>query len=182
MNDQKKLVKTSKKLSLILRHEPQVIGIEMDENGWVNVEELIRKFSEKFFPINRSLVDEVVATNNKKRFSFDDSGHKIRANQGHTVAVDVQLEESEPPALLYHGTVDRFLPMIFESGLLKMKRQHVHLSVDIETAQKVGARRGKPVLLIIKAKEAHAAGIQFFLSANGVWLTDHVPPVYLERL
>lgn len=182
MNEQKKIVKISKLLSLILRHQPQVIGIELDQNGWAELDKLIAAFSLKYFPINRAMVEEVVATNNKKRFAIDETGRKIRANQGHTVQVDVQLEEKAPPEVLYHGTVERFLPMIFESGLLKMQRQHVHLSADVETANKVGSRRGKPVLLQVRAREAQAAGHTFYLSANGVWLTDHVPPAYLQRL
>ena len=181
MNDQKILKKTSKILSLLLRHQPQLVQLQLDSSGWADVDELIQRFSGKFFPIDRALLEEVVATNSKKRFSFDDSGARIRANQGHSIQVDLELQEKEPPELLYHGTVERFLPMIFEEGLQKMTRQHVHLSADVQTANNVGSRRGKPVLLLVKAGEAHAAGLSFYLSANGVWLTDHVPPKYLQR-
>lgn len=182
MSNQKTIVKTSKLFSLILRHQPDVIGITLDENGWANVNELIAKFSKKYFPINRVLLDEVVANNNKKRFSFNDSGTKIRANQGHSITVDVELEEKTPPDILYHGTVEKFLHLIFESGLLKMSRQHVHLSADVETAKNVGSRRGKPVLLTVDARQAFRDGIKFYLSKNGVWLADHIPVKYLQRL
>ncbi|MEL6558085.1 MAG: RNA 2'-phosphotransferase [Bacteroidota bacterium] len=178
----KTIVKTSKLFSLILRHQPDVIGIELDENGWADIKELIGKFSKKYFPINRSIMDEVVANNNKKRFSYDDSGTKIRANQGHSIAVDVELEEKTPPHVLYHGTVEKFLHLIFESGLLKMSRQHVHLSADIDTAKNVGSRRGKPVILTVDSQQAFADGIKFYLSKNGVWLADHIPTKYLQRI
>ncbi len=182
MANQKTIVKTSKLFSLILRHQPDVIGIELDENGWADIKEFIGKFSKRYFPITRSMMDEVVETNNKKRFSYDESGTKIRANQGHSIEVDVELTEQEPPAVLYHGTVEKFLHLIFESGLLKMQRQHVHLSADIATAKNVGSRRGKPVLLTVNAEQANADGIQFYLSKNGVWLADHIPVKYLQKL
>jgi len=134
------------------------------------------------FPISYDELIESVETNDKKRFSFDDSGDLIRANQGHSVEVDLQLEEKQPPDVLYHGTVEQFLASIMAEGLKKGKRHHVHLSKDIETARKVGSRRGKPIVLQIDAGKMHGAGFKFFLSVNGVWLTDSVPAGFLTRM
>jgi putative RNA 2'-phosphotransferase len=134
------------------------------------------------FAITYDELLECVETNDKQRFSFDDSGDLIRANQGHSVAVDLKLEEKEPPPILYHGTVERFLAAIMAEGLKKGKRHHVHLSGDIETARKVGARRGKPVILRVEAGPMCEQSFKFFVSANGVWLTDDVPPDFLTRL
>ena len=123
-----------------------------------------------------------IIPNTRKRFSFDDRGDLIRANQGHSVEVDLQLEEKQPPDVLYHGTVERFIPSIMEEGLKKGKRHHVHLSKDVETARKVGSRRGKPVILQVDARKMHGEGFKFFLSVNGVWLTEAVPAVFLARI
>jgi len=176
----KTIKKVSKFLSLILRHKPEAIGIQLDRQGWANTEELIRKMSAKGTRVDRTLLEEVVAQNNKKRFSFNADGTKIRANQGHSIQIDLGLEAVEPPEFLYHGTATRFLDSIRQSGLEKRSRQHVHLSKDKATAINVGGRHGKPVILIVEAGKMHKAGYSFFISKNGVWLTDNVPVTYLQ--
>lgn len=176
----KQLVKTSKFLSLVLRHEPQRIGITLDESGWVPVIDLMAGCEAHGVPITYTDLAEIVATSDKNRFAFSEDGQRIRANQGHSVEVDLQLPTATPPATLYHGTVDKFLESIRRDGLRKGERHHVHLSADEATANKVGERRGKPVILRIDASRMHADGHLFYLSANGVWLTDHVPPQYLH--
>ena len=148
----------------------------------MSVDDLLAPSERARFPISYDDLIECVETNDKKRFSFDDAGDLIRANQGHSVEVDLQLEEIQPPDVLYHGTVERFLASIMAEGLKKGKRHHVHLSKDTETAQKVGARRGKPVILQVDAGKMHGAGLKFFLSVNGVWLTDFVPAAFLVRM
>ena len=145
------------------------------------VDDLLTAAEKNGFPISYDELVDCVETNDKQRFAFDETGDLIRANQGHSVEIDLQLEEREPPETLYHGTVERFLPSILEEGLIRGKRHHVHLSRDVETARKVGARRGKPVILKVDAKRMHQDGHKFFLSMNGVWLTDAVPPGYLSR-
>jgi putative RNA 2'-phosphotransferase len=147
----------------------------------VPVDDLLAACERSGFPIAYDDLIECVATNEKQRFSFDDTGDLIRANQGHSVAVNLQLAEQPPPEILFHGTVERFLASIMAEGLKKGKRHHVHLSRDVETAQKVGARRGKPVILQVDAGKMHAAGFKFYLSVNGVWLTDAVPATYLAK-
>ncbi len=174
------LVTLSKFLSKHLRHAPEALGLTLLPGGWVAVNELLAASERKGFPIAYDDLLECVETN-EKRFSFDDTGDLIRANQGHSAEVDLQLNEQEPPDVLYHGTVERFLPSILAEGLKKGKRHHVHLSKDTETARKVGARRGQPVILTVAAGKMHAAGFKFFLSVNGVWLTDAVPVVFLSR-
>jgi putative RNA 2'-phosphotransferase len=146
------------------------------------VDNLLEAAGKHGFPISYDELVECVETNDKRRFSFDETGELIWANQGHSAPVDLQLDEREPPETLYHGTVERFLPSILDEGLNKGKRHHVHLSKDVETARKVGARRGKPVILKVDAGRMHRDGHKFFLSANGVWLTDRVPPDYLSRM
>jgi putative RNA 2'-phosphotransferase len=173
-------VHVSKFLSKYLRHEPEALGLTLQAGGWVAVEELLQACAKHRFPITAEELAEVVATSDKKRFAFDESGDCIRANQGHSVEVDLQLEPVEPPPLLYHGTAAQIVPVILQEGLRKMQRHHVHLSKDIATAQKVGARRGKPVILCIDAGQMLQDGHQFFVSANGVWLTDRVPPHYVR--
>lgn len=170
---------TSKFLSLILRHKPETIGIQLDENGWANVDELIEKINAQGIELDFESLENIVLTNDKKRFSFNDDLTMIRANQGHSIEVDLALEPALPPEKLYHGTVEKFLDGIRENGLQKMSRQHVHLSRDISTAQKVGSRRGKPVILTILANEMKEEGFTFFLSENGVWLCDHVPSKFI---
>ncbi|HVF43853.1 MAG TPA: RNA 2'-phosphotransferase [Pyrinomonadaceae bacterium] len=172
-------VKTSKFLSLVLRHEPGLVGISLDSAGWVPVEELLRACGAHGRGMSLEQLRAVVEGNDKRRFSFSEDGSRIRANQGHSVPVELGYEPAEPPEVLYHGTVGKFLPSIMEEGLRKRGRHHVHLSADVETASKVGGRRGRPVVLRVESGRMHRDGREFFLSANGVWLTERVPPEYL---
>ncbi|MGA8943789.1 MAG: RNA 2'-phosphotransferase [Thermoactinomyces sp.] len=174
-------VKHSKFLSKVLRHRPEMIGIQLDKNGWVNVEELLVACQQHGVSIDRETLERIVATNDKRRFSFSEDGQKIRANQGHSIPVDLDLEPITPPDRLYHGTASRFLQSIYKKGLVKRKRHHVHLSGDPVTARKVGVRHGLPVILTVLAKEMHQDGYLFYRSANGVWLTEFVPVRYLRR-
>ena len=169
----------SKLLSYILRHSPETIGLKLDENGWADVNELIAKFDLYDKRIDFEQLDYIVENNDKKRFAFNDDKTKIRASQGHSIAVELNLNQTEPLAYLYHGTIEKFLSDIKSQGLQKMTRQHVHLSADRETANKVGGRRGKPVILTINSGAMHRAGYKFYLSANNVWLTDVVPVEYI---
>jgi putative RNA 2'-phosphotransferase len=175
-------VKTSKFLSYILRHRPDSIDITLDENGWVDIDELLAAAQRHGKELSRARLEQIVATNDKKRFAVSDDGRYIRASQGHTVSVDLDLAPTVPPEFLYHGTVERFLDSIRSQGLIRGSRHHVHLSPDEATAQKVGSRRGKPVILIVEATRMHAAGHQFFRSDNNVWLTENVPARFLRRL
>jgi putative RNA 2'-phosphotransferase len=177
----RRLVTISKFLAKHLRHAPEALGLTLRPGGWVSVDELLAGSVRVGFAISYDDLLECVETNDKQRFSFDDTGDLIRANQGHSTAVDLQLSQATPPAVLFHGTVERFLAPIMAEGLKKGKRHHVHLSADVETARKVGARRGKPIILQIAAAAMHEQGIAFFLSANGVWLTDAVPVAYLTK-
>ncbi|WP_030209280.1 RNA 2'-phosphotransferase [Streptomyces bikiniensis] len=176
--DERRTVKVSKYLSKHLRHQPERIGLALDAQGWTEIDALLRAAAEHGFPISREELDHVVATNDKKRFAIE--GTRIRASQGHTVQVDLDLPAAEPPAYLYHGTVAGRLPSIRAEGLRPMARHHVHLSPDRETATRVGARRGRPVVLSVDAGAMHRAGHVFHVSANGVWLTDTVPPEFLR--
>jgi putative RNA 2'-phosphotransferase len=176
------LVTVSKFLAKHLRHAPDALGLTLQSGGWVSVDDLLSASERIGFAISYDELIECVETSDKKRFSFDDTGDLIRANQGHSVEVDLQLEEKRPPEILYHGTVERFLASILAEGLKKGKRHHVHLSKDTETARRVGARRGKPLILQVDAGKMHVQGFKFFLSVNGVWLTDAVPSVYLARM
>jgi putative RNA 2'-phosphotransferase len=160
---------------------PHELGLTLQPGGWVPVDDLLAAARRHGFPISYDDFAECVETNDKQRFAFDVSGELIRVNQGHSAPVDLQLEEREPPETLFHGTVERFLPSILRDGLVRGKRHHVHLSKDVETATKVRARRGKPVVLTVHAGRMHQDGHKFFLSANSVWLTDAVPPKYLGR-
>ncbi|MFE3600744.1 RNA 2'-phosphotransferase [Streptomyces sp. NPDC059142] len=178
--DERRTVKVSKYLSRHLRHQPERIGLTLDPNGWVTVGELLRAARDHGFRISRAELDHVVAVNDKRRFTLDGERDRIRANQGHTVAVDLELASAEPPPYLYHGTVARSLDAIRAEGLRPMARHHVHLSPDRATATHVGARRGRPVVLSVDAGAMHRAGLVFHVSANGVWLTDAVPPRYLR--
>ena len=175
-----RLVSTSKFLSLVLRHQPEAIGLSLDAHGWASVEWLLRLSAAKGRVLTADLIEEVVATNDKQRFELSEDRGRIRARQGHSVAVDLGLSPAEPPTELFHGTATRFVASIQAEGLRKGKRQHVHLSPDQPTAIKVGQRHGKPVVLKLAAAEMRAAGHVFYRSANGVWLTEHVPPAYLE--
>lgn len=167
-------------MSLVLRHKPEVIGLKMDKNGWVEVDELISKSKLKGHHFDRETLEHVVKTNDKKRFSFSDDGHRIRANQGHSLEIELELKPVRPPELLFHGTATRNLDSIFEKGLLKGTRQHVHLTENKTTAKKVGQRYGKPVILVLLSSDMHDKGYDFYLSENNVWLTDHVPPEFLS--
>ena len=180
--DDKRRTAASKFLSLILRHRPQAVGVSLDEGGWVDVELLLRACSAHGRKLTRADLDEIVATNSKRRFAFSDDGRRIRANQGHSMAVDLGYEPAEPPDVLYHGTVGRALPGIVEQGLVPMGRHHVHLAADEATAKTVGARRGKPVILRVDARAMTAAGHVFFRTPNGVWLTDAVPSCFISGL
>ena len=177
--------KISKFLSFVLRHQPDAIGLTLDENGWVNIDELIDKANQSkeanALTLTPALIQEVVASNDKQRFAISEDGLMIRANQGHSVKVDLQLKPMEPPDILYHGTATRFLDDILKDGLKAQQRQHVHLSKDVETATKVGQRYGKPVILKTKARLMHEQGFVFYLSENGVWLTNNVPSQYIEK-
>jgi putative RNA 2'-phosphotransferase len=171
--------KTSKFLSLVLRHQPELIGVTLDAAGWVSVDELLRACRARGRKITPDELREVVAGSDKQRFSFSEDGRRIRANQGHSVRVELGYRPSAPPDVLFHGTVEKFIPSIREGGLKKGDRHHVHLSPDEETARKVGQRRGRPFILKVESGRMHREGHQFFLSANGVWLIEHVPPEYL---
>ncbi len=174
------MISISKFLSKYLRHTPEALGLTLQPGGWVSVDELLAGCQRVGFAIAYDDLIECVETSDKKRFAFNDGGTLIRANQGHSVEVDLQLEEKVPPDVLYHGTVERFLASIMAHGLKPGKRHHVHLSHDIETAQVVGARRGKPIVLLVDAVTMHQQGCQFFQSANGVWLTATVAPNFLS--
>lgn len=177
-----RLVKISKYLSKHLRHTPERIGIKLAPGGWVSVDELLAACQKHSFPINRLELNEVVAKNDKQRFSFDSTHTLIRANQGHSVEVDLHLEPTIPPDVLYHGTGHGSVEAILREGLCKMSRHHVHLSRDITTAKKVGTRHGRPVVFQINAAAMHQKGYVFYCSTNGVWLVDQVPPQYLQPL
>lgn len=172
--------KISKFLSLVLRHKPEEVGITLDESGWVPVKTLVKAIHTRFPEFTEEVLDDVVMTNDKKRFEFDVTGTKIRACQGHSVEVDLQLESKEPPEELYHGTLDSKINSIMMHGLLKGGRHAVHLSADRETAKTVGERRGRPLVLTIRARDMHKDGFVFEQSTNGVWLTEHVPWKYIS--
>jgi len=174
------IIKKSKWLSKHLRHQPERIGIQLEEGGWVEVETLLKAAHRYSMMITREQLDEIVLKNDKQRFSFDESGLKIRANQGHSVEVDLQLEPQTPPDVLLHGTGKQNRDSILRDGLVKGRRHHVHLSRDLETATKVGMRHGKPLVFNVDAKKMSADGHIFYCSENGVWLTDEVPPQYLS--
>lgn len=174
-------VKVSKYLSMVLRHHPDTVGITLDEAGWVDVDVLIAACAAKGRRFSRAELDHVVANNNKRRFAYSEDGRRIRASQGHSVAVELGLEPVEPPAVLYHGTATRTLPLILAEGLRPMSRQDVHLSADVDTAVRVGSRHGRPVVLVVDARGLAAEGHVFRVSANGVWLTDRVPPEWLRQ-
>ena len=173
-------IQTSKFLSLVLRHDPAKVGIVLDDAGWTDVAALLDALARHGHPLTRADLDDLVRTSDKQRYALSPDGTRIRANQGHSVDVELDLRQMAPPATLYHGTVAEFLDSIRAKGLVKGARHHVHMSADIDTAKKVGGRRGKPVILVIRAEQMAAAGHVFFRSANGVWLTDHVPASFLD--
>ncbi len=171
------LTKTSKFISLILRHKPETIGIKLDEHGWADVEDLL-----KGADIDFSTLEQIVKEDEKRRYSFSDDKTKIRANQGHSINVDVELEEKIPPNILYHGTAEKYLDNINLEGLKPMSRLYVHLTEDLEIAKKTGLRHGKLVIFEIDAKRMIDDGIKFYLSVNNVWLVRTVPPKYLSKM
>jgi putative RNA 2'-phosphotransferase len=168
--------KISKKLSYILRHAPESVGLILDEQGWASVNDLMTKLGD---PLSIEDLEEVVETNDKKRFAFNDDFTKIRASQGHSIEIDLAYEPTTPPEFLYHGTATRFIQSIENQGLMKGSRHHVHLSLDELTARKVGARHGSPIILTIKSIEMFEAGYVFYVSENDVWLTDNVPVKFI---
>jgi len=170
----------SKLMSLVLRHQPAEIGLQLDEHGWASVQELVEKMKVKGITINIETIETIVATNDKKRFAFNADKTMIRASQGHSIEVELNLPETTPPDVLYHGTTGKFLESILANGLQKQNRRHVHLSAAIETAIAVGSRHGKPLILTIHAKVMYEAGFKFYLSENNVWLTDKVPKEYMQ--
>lgn len=172
----------SKYLSKHLRHQPQQIGLVLEPGGWVAIDALLAAADRHNFPIELTELQEVVALNNKQRFAFDADHRRIRANQGHSVPVDLELAAVVPPDVLYHGTGQRAVESIRRSGLQKMTRHHVHLSADVETAYRVGARHGRPVVFLVDAAAMSQAGFPFYRADNGVWLVDHVPSPYLQQL
>ena len=174
------LKKLSVFISLVLRHKPDAVHIILDEHGWANVEELLNGINETGRKIDMKILEEIVATDNKQRYSFNQDKTLIRANQGHSIPVDVELKEQEPPEILYHGTAIRFLENIMSEGLKPMSRLYVHLSKDTETALKVGKRHGDPIILKIYSGEMYKDGCSFCLSENGVWLTKKVDVKYFE--
>ena len=169
----------SKRLSFVLRHQPSSVGLTLDEAGWVDVDRLLAALAAHGLPLSRDDLDEVVAGNDKRRFAFDANGTRIRASQGHSVAVDLGYAPATPPAEHFHGTVERFLPSILAEGLRPGRRHAVHLSADVATARTVGVRRGRPVVLRVDAARLAADGTPFSVSANGVWLVEAVPREYL---
>ncbi len=173
--------KTSRYISLILRHQPEVIGITLDEHGWADVNALIEGVN-RTHPLNREILEEIVRTDEKQRYSFNADHTKIRANQGHSIPVDVELKQCEPPEILYHGTGEKYVSSILKEGLIPKSRLYVHLSKDEATAKQVESRHGKPAVFAVEAGEMHRQGHVFFLSENGVWLVKHVPASYLHRL
>ncbi len=176
----KTLNEISKLISLVLRHKPETLGLTMDSHGWVETKELIEKMN-KMQPFDMDMLEEIVRTDNKQRYSFNADKTRIRANQGHSIPVDLELVPQTPPKVLYHGTATRFSGVIEQQGLKPMQRQYVHLSDNPETAVNVGKRHGVPVVYEIDAEAMQKAGCVFYRSENGVWLTDSVPPEYLKR-
>ncbi len=174
------IIKISKHLSYVLRHKPEASNLTMDKQGWVEVEELLSNIP---FKITRAELDSIVESNDKKRFSYSEDGTKIKAAQGHsnTLGVKIEMNKVVPPFILYHGTAEKNVDSIRKSGLVRGRRDHVHLSETTETALNVGSRHGKPVIFEVNARVMHTDGFEFYLSDNGVFLTDQVPPKYLFR-
>ena len=182
MLSEKETTRISRFLSLVLRHQPEVIGVELDPNGWTNVQDLIERANLHGTRIDRETLNHIVETNPKKRFAFNEDGEMIRASQGHSIDVDLGYQNEQPPEFLYHGTGETSVASILKSGIEKRSRQHVHLSKDLETALMVGKRHGKPVVFKVHSEQMHFDQYPFFLSENGVWLTDHVPAKYLLKM
>lgn len=177
------LTETSRFISLVLRHKPEAIGITLDEHGWADVQEMIRGINASgHHYLDENMLEEIVRTDDKQRYSYNEDHTLIRANQGHSIPVDVELEEKTPPAVLYHGTGEKYVSSIDEQGLIPKSRLYVHLSSDVDTANKVGSRHGKPVIYTVNCEAMVADGYRFYLSANKVWLTKEVHPRYLKKL
>ena len=174
-------IEVSRYLSFILRHRPDQAGIELDSHGWARVDELIKGVSKKH-PITMDMLEEIVRTDDKMRYSFNEDKILIRANQGHSVEVDVDLTELDPPDLLYHGTAEKYVESIEREGLIPKSRLYVHLSPDYDTAIKVGQRHGEVVVYYVDCRSMRRDGHRFFISENGVWLTKSVPALYLRRV
>jgi putative RNA 2'-phosphotransferase len=170
----------SKFLSLVLRHKPEAIGIELDSAGWASVDELLLKLQQQGMPVTLQKLQEVVTTNDKQRFAFNTDGTRIRASQGHSLQIDLSLLPLIPPTELYHGTATQYISSILKEGLQAKSRQYVHLSADRATARKVGQRHGKSVILLVNTAAMHNSGHSFYQAANGVWLTRSVPPLFLQ--
>lgn len=180
--DNMNLTNLSRYMSLILRHKPEIIEITLDEHGWANVNELIKGIAKNNAGFNMDILEQIVRTDSKQRYSFNDDKSLIRANQGHSVNVDVELKEKEPPEYLYHGTGEKYVKSINQDGLIPKSRLYVHLSKDIKTAENVGKRHGKEVVYRINSGQMYRDGYKFYLSENGVWLTKEVPVKYLEMV
>jgi putative RNA 2'-phosphotransferase len=180
MDTTKKLTEISKFLSLILRHKPEEIGIELDSGGWADVKQLVKGVAAKYPGFNSDILKEIVQTDEKQRYSFNEKRTKIRANQGHSIPVNLGLESVKPPKYLYHGSGKKYKDDIWRDGLLPKSRQYVHLSDDVETAIKVGKRHGEPVVFRVKSEEMYRRGFKFYRSVNGVWLTERVPCEYIH--
>ena len=178
MNEKEKK-RISKFLSLVLRHQPEQIGLRLDKQGWAEVDALLLKSGAHGIPFDLDMLKEIVETNDKKRFAFSADYGKIRASQGHSIEVDLGYVSQEPPETLFHGTAEKSVESIRRDGLDKRSRQHVHLSQDFETAVKVGQRHGVPFVFRVRAKEIFDLGFEFYISQNGVWLTDKVPKEFL---
>lgn len=181
MISDKQITHISKFLSLVLRHQPETIGIQLDQNGWTDIDELIKKANNSGIKFDREILNHIVATNSKKRFAFNNTFDKIRASQGHSVEIELGYINQKPPGILFHGTSEKSVNSILDTGLEKRSRQHVHLSSDFDTAVKVGQRHGKPFVFKVLAEQMYNDNFQFFVSDNGVWLTDHVPIKYLKQ-
>ncbi len=175
------LIKYSKYLSYLLRHRPEVANLNMDKQGWVSVAEIMHAMQKKASHFTFQTLEEVVRTNNKKRFAFNADKTKIRAHQGHSINIDLALPECCPPDILFHGTAVHSLPSIKKQGLKPQKRDHVHLSPDKETAYNVGIRHGQAVILLVDSQALYAAGHKFYHTENNVWLTAHIPPEYIQE-
>ncbi|WP_246625316.1 RNA 2'-phosphotransferase [Edaphocola aurantiacus] len=182
MTDDKAVKRLSKYLSYILRHHPEQLGIQLDDQGWTSVTTLLEQMQASNPEMNRAFLEHIVDTNAKQRFAFNETKDKIRANQGHSVSVQLNYIPQPPPEILYHGTAQQYLERILQQGLLKGERHHVHLSIDTETARQVGQRHGKPSILSIDTKQMLQDGHLFYCAANGVWLTEQVPVQYLKLL
>lgn len=180
MINDKQITHISKFLSLVLRHQPEIIGIQLDQNGWADIEELLDRAKKHGIQFDRELLNHIVATNSKKRFAFNATLDKIRASQGHSIEIELGYTNQKPPEILFHGTSEKSVQSILEKGLEKRSRQHVHLSSDLETAIRVGQRHGKPSVFKVLAEQMYNDKFEFYIADNNVWLTDNVPAKYLK--